>query len=79
MSQVGGRLEQSWVPLEPYNDKFLQLDNLGTCNVSVHTSASFRANGVLLEDNLETWKIQDEWSVSIKDLNGLNPPYIMPA
>lgn len=66
-------------PLKYWDDKFLQVHDLETCNAAVHTIAPLRIHGVCLEDNLEIWKNQDKRSVSIKDLDGLNPRYIMPA
>lgn len=74
-----GRLKRRETPLKYQDDKCLQRCDLETCKVAVHTIASLRVDGVCLEDNLEIWKNQDKRSVSVKDLDGLNPPYIIPA
>jgi hypothetical protein len=70
---IQGGLKQRESPLKYWDGKFLQLHDLKTCNMPVHTIAALRVNGVCLEDNLEIWKNQDKRSVSVKDLGGLNP------
>lgn len=74
-----GRLKRRETPFKYQDDKCLQRRDLETCSVAVHTIAPLRVDGVCLEDNLEIWKNQDKRSVSVKDLDGLNPQYIMPA